>query len=402
MVKVLFLHPDLGIGGAERLVVDAALALKSKNHEVEIVTCHHDPKHCFQETRDGSLKVTSVGDWLPRSIFGKCYALCAYIRMIYAALYVTLVFAKQHFNPDVIFCDQISACVPFLRMSGSARIVFYCHFPDQLLTQRRSLLKSIYRKPIDWFEEKTTGMADVVLVNSKFTAGVFHDTFRSLSITPDVLYPSLNVSQFDRDDLALDKQDSDTFVFLSINRYERKKNLPLALKAFSVLKNQISNHENRSVRLIMAGGYDSRVTENLEHFSELTNLADDLGLSVDDVTFLKSPSDVEKLRLLKTSFALLYTPSGEHFGIVPIEAMYCQLPVVAVNDGGPTETVHDGVTGYLCKPEPESFAQAMKTLIDGGEDLKIKLGGNGRNRVLKHFSFNIFASQLNDIVKAGR
>ena len=66
MVKVLFLHPDLGIGGAERLVVDAGLALRTKNHDVHFVTCHHDPDHCFEETRDGSLQVTSVGDWLPR------------------------------------------------------------------------------------------------------------------------------------------------------------------------------------------------------------------------------------------------------------------------------------------------------------------------------------------------
>ena len=66
MVRVVFLHPDLGIGGAERLVVDAALALRDKSHDVHIVTCHHDESHCFEETRNGSLQVTSVGDWLPR------------------------------------------------------------------------------------------------------------------------------------------------------------------------------------------------------------------------------------------------------------------------------------------------------------------------------------------------
>lgn len=37
--------------------------------------------------------------------------------------------------------------------------------------------------------------------------------------------------------------------------------------------------------------------------------------------------------------------SGEHFGIVPLEAMYSKTGVVAVNDGGPTETVEDEVTG---------------------------------------------------------
>lgn len=62
MVRVLFLHPDLGIGGAERLVVDAALALKGKGHSVSFITNHHDPEHCFEETRDGTFQVQTVCD----------------------------------------------------------------------------------------------------------------------------------------------------------------------------------------------------------------------------------------------------------------------------------------------------------------------------------------------------
>ena len=70
-----------------------------------MVTSHHDSSHCFKETSDGTLKVSSVGDWLPRSIFGRCYALCAYVRMIYAALYL-VVFSDVEY--DVVFCDQVS------------------------------------------------------------------------------------------------------------------------------------------------------------------------------------------------------------------------------------------------------------------------------------------------------
>ena len=164
-LKVVFLHPDLGIGGAERAVIDAALALKSKGHQVHFVTSHHDPGHCFQETRDGTLAVTTVGDWLPRSVLGRCHALCAYIRMLYAASFLVLF---PPFNYDVIFCDQISACIFILKLFN-AKVLFYCHFPDMLLTKRESLLKKWYRAPIDWLEEKTTGMADCILVNSKFT-----------------------------------------------------------------------------------------------------------------------------------------------------------------------------------------------------------------------------------------
>jgi hypothetical protein len=49
----VFFHPDLGIGGAERLVVDAAVGLKLRGHKVVIFTSHCDPKHCFEECRDG-------------------------------------------------------------------------------------------------------------------------------------------------------------------------------------------------------------------------------------------------------------------------------------------------------------------------------------------------------------
>jgi hypothetical protein len=39
-------------GGAERLVVDAALGLVSKGHQVHIYTSHCDPTHCFPEVLD--------------------------------------------------------------------------------------------------------------------------------------------------------------------------------------------------------------------------------------------------------------------------------------------------------------------------------------------------------------
>lgn len=50
---IVFFHPDLGIGGAERLVIDAAVGLQNRGHKVTIFTSHCDPTHCFDEARDG-------------------------------------------------------------------------------------------------------------------------------------------------------------------------------------------------------------------------------------------------------------------------------------------------------------------------------------------------------------
>lgn len=63
---------------------------------------------------------------------------------------------------------------------------------------------------------------------------------------------------------------------------------------------------------------------------------------------LRSISSELKCSLIAACSALIYTPSFEHFGIVPIEAMYLGRPVIAINAGGPRETVVDQKTGFLC------------------------------------------------------
>lgn len=104
-------------------------------------------------------------------------------------------------------------------------------------------------------------MADTVLVNSNFTAETFVSTFSSLrSHRPRVLYPSLNFSSFDAPVVSEVIEDlippNAKFVFLSINRYERKKNLSLALQALDWLRNLVSEKEWKEIHLIMAGEFE--------------------------------------------------------------------------------------------------------------------------------------------------
>lgn len=404
MVKIIFLHPDLGIGGAERLVLDAALAFKRKGHQIAFYTNHHDPTHCFTETRDGTFPVTVVGDWIPRSVFGQFKAVCAYARMIYAAVYLAWYVIPVE-EPTLIFCDLISLCIPFLKMArGPFRVVFYCHHPDKLLSPEGGLLKKLYRAPLHWLEELTTAQADKVLVNSKYTARVYQDAFQNIKNVPDICYPSIN-TEFFKTMIPLPLKEvvpvgNEKFVFLSVNRYERKKNLQLALRSLTYLKLALSEGEFNNVHLIMAGGFDPCNLENIEYFIELTDLAAELDIE-DNVTFVKSPNDVEKISLLYNCKALIYTPSSEHFGIVPLEAMYFSKPVIAVNSGGPTETVVNEVTGFLCEPISKAFAIAMLTLVLNPE-LGQRLGEAGRKRFETKFSFDAFTAHLDDILSRER
>lgn len=388
-LNVVFLHPDLGIGGAERLVVDAAMAMKQSGHSVQFITNHHSVSHCFEETRDGTLPVTVVGDWLPRTVLGKCYALCSYVRMVYAALYLTFF---SSIRPDVVFVDQISVCIPILNWM-SCKVLFYCHYPDQLLAAHDHTLKRYYRLPLDWLEEKTTACAHTILVNSRFTLGVFGKTFKSIKTLPTVVYPSINTEFFDNTETVQLKDIidvDDCKYILSVNRFERKKNLDLAIHSFNLLS-------DKKIKLVLAGGYDPLNLENIEYFRELVNLVQDMKLDK-RVIFLKSPSDAVKISLLRYCLCLVYTPSFEHFGIVPLEAMYCGKPVVAVNNGGPKETIENDFNGYLRNAEPEDFADAIKQLveIEGKAEL---FGNHGKKRFNDIFSFEAFKIKIDSILE---
>lgn len=56
-----------------------------------------------------------MGDWLPTSVFGYLHALCAYLRMIYVALYLIFLSGVEY---DVVFCDQVSFV--FQKVPGDA------------------------------------------------------------------------------------------------------------------------------------------------------------------------------------------------------------------------------------------------------------------------------------------
>ncbi|KAH1218329.1 Alpha-1,3/1,6-mannosyltransferase ALG2 [Glycine max] len=411
-LNIAIIHPDLGIGGAERLIVDAAVELASQGHKVHVFTAHHDKNRCFEETVAGTFPVTVYGSFLPRHIFYHLHALCAYLRCLFVAFCV--LFMWHSF--DVILADQVSVVIPILKIKRSTKVVFYCHFPDLLLAQHSTFIRRMYRKPIDYAEEITTGIADLILVNSKFTASTFANTFKYLDakgIRPAVLYPAVNVDQFN-------EPSSFKLNFLSINRFERKKNIQLAISAFAMLNSPegVLKHKditNASLTIVesaqscslcvnylvwlcgaiisQTGGFDKRLKENVEYLEELKDLAEKEGVS-NNIKFITSCSTAERNELLSECLCVLYTPKDEHFGIVPLEAMAAYKPVIACNSGGPVESIKNGVTGFLCDPTPLEFSLAMAKLISDPQEAD-NMGREARRHVVESFSTKSFGQHLN-------
>lgn len=138
--------------------------------------------------------------------------------------------------------------------------------------------------------------------------------------------------------------------FVLAGRIMWQKNIELAIDAVRLLA-----EEGVSAPLVVAGAVDEKSRPYVASLQ-----ARSTGLPVE---FCADPTDAELVELYRTSTAALFTARNEDFGMVPLEAMAAGTPVLAVDRGGPRETVLDGRTGRLLPPEPTAFAAAMRRVL---------------------------------------
>ena len=115
--------------------------------------------------------------------------------------------------------------------------------------------------------------------------------------------------------------------------------------------------------LIIAGGPAADELAGDPEAARLTRLAERFGVA-DRVRLVGAVARPDVPALLRSADLVVCTPWYEPFGIVPLEAMACGVPVVASAVGGFLDTVVDGATGTLVPPRrPDRLAAAMRRLL---------------------------------------
>jgi type III pantothenate kinase len=115
--------------------------------------------------------------------------------------------------------------------------------------------------------------------------------------------------------------------------------------------------------LVIAGGPAPGALGADPEVQRLRALAEHHGVA-DRVTFRGRVERDALPALLRSADALVTVPWYEPFGITPLEAMACGVPVVASAVGGMIDTVVDGVTGRHVPPrDPERLAAALRELL---------------------------------------
>jgi D-inositol-3-phosphate glycosyltransferase len=140
------------------------------------------------------------------------------------------------------------------------------------------------------------------------------------------------------------------------------------------------------VELVVAGGGDADDLRSDPEARRLRVLAREHGVA--DRVELRGRIERRAVpELLRSADVVACVPWYEPFGIVPLEAMACGVPVVASAVGGLIDTVVDGVTGIHVPPRrPDRVADAVRLLLADPE-LRKRLGTAGADRVRARYSW---------------
>jgi glycosyltransferase involved in cell wall biosynthesis len=176
---------------------------------------------------------------------------------------------------------------------------------------------------------------------------------------------------------------------LSVGRLVPRKGVDLVIRALPLLRE--AGFDDVELLIVGGGGGAAALGADPEA-RRLSELAVELG--VDHQVTLRGQVPREDMPgILRSADVVVCAPWYEPFGIVPLEAMACGVPVVAAAVGGLTDTVVDRATGLHVPPrDPAAIAVAVAEILSDPE-LRSELGRAGRQRARSRYSWDRVAAE---------
>ena len=180
-----------------------------------------------------------------------------------------------------------------------------------------------------------------------------------------------------------------THRILSVGRLVPRKGVDVVIQALALLRD--AGFPDVEL-LVVGGGGDATETETDSEARRLMSVAEELGVR-EQVTFRGQVPREAMPGIFRSADAVVCTPWYEPFGIVPLEAMACGIPVVAAAVGGLRDTVVDQGTGLHVPPrDPEATAGALARLL-ADRRLRQDLGRAGQQRARSRYSWDRVAAE---------
>jgi glycosyltransferase involved in cell wall biosynthesis len=224
---------------------------------------------------------------------------------------------------------------------GQGRNILYCHTPPRFLYDQKDHFADragrdpARRMALEQFRqgyEAAVERMDVIVANSK-TVQERIATYLGRSST--LVYPPCDLQAF----RWIEQGD----YYLSTARLSPLKRVDKIVSAFCAMPD---------CKLVVASS-----GEDLERLKALA-------AGAPNIAFLGWVSEAQLTDLIGRAIATIYVPVDEDFGMSPVESMAAGKPVIGVAEGGLRETIVDGQTGILLKPNftADDLAHAVSTL----------------------------------------
>lgn len=360
-MKIAIFH-ELPKGGARRAVNEMALRLK-KNHLVDLFTTEiieESEKFLFNKVffynfrpkkwKGGNWKIRLYKDsvelfklWLlhkkiAKEVKGKKYD-------------VFLINPSRHIE------------APFVLRYPNARKIFYAHDPYYRLV----------------YEPEFTFPKNINLLRKKYE----------------------NLNRFIRK--ILDKKNlSCADIIITNSRFAQKQIKKIYGKESTVL--YLGVDQNFFVPKEMEKEYDVLFigsTDPIDGYDLFMRICEVIGRAMKAKVLLTDKEWLESRKLRKLyqkSRIVLCLSRNEPFGLISLEAMACGVPVIAVDEGGYKESIVDGKTGFLVERDPKKISEKIKFLL-ANPSITDKIGKNGRDHVVKNWTWDKSVSRFLSIIK---
>lgn len=361
-MKIVFLIPSLGIGGAEKVVINLANGFSRIGHEVTILTINNRELELIPLlSKDVNVHILgNRGSWKTRkkllnyliinkpdlliSNLPNCNIISGWaVRKIKKRIPMTLICTEHGIFSELI--KKNSILVQFLTRIFVNK---YYQYADWVIAVSESIKNDL----IKWFP-KITGK--IVVIHNPIDIS----TIKSLS-KENVNHPFFSTEEK---------------IISSVGRLSREKGFPFLIRAFSKVINEVP------CKLLIIGSGDEKEI--------LKRLISELNLK-DHVDILESDSNPYKY--ISKSNLFVSSSISEGFGLTILEALVCGVPIVATNAGGiASDILKKTKRGVLVTP---GDTEALKKGILQGMELE----QNEPNFDLSEFSVETIIIKYQELI----
>ncbi|MEI7771411.1 MAG: glycosyltransferase family 4 protein [Chloroflexales bacterium] len=312
-------------GGVESFVWDLARQLAGRGHQVAVIGGAGPRREAAPGVRVITFPFVPRSFWQAIPPLRRAYAEAKLLERLTMALP-----ALPHLiagGYDIIHIQKPYDLGPALLAGrlGGAKVILGCHGED------------FYRG-----DRPLARRVAAAVSCSRFNA---ETVARRYGFTPTVVFNGIDTGLFRPDGPRGERPESPLLLF--VGRLQPWKGVETAIRALAHIP---------AATLLVAGDGEDR--------PRLERIAAELGLAA-RVRFLGGLDRRELPRLYRSADLLLATShASETFGIGPVEAQACGLPVVASRFGGFPEVIAEGRTGLLVPPrDPQALAEAVNALL---------------------------------------